>query len=93
MEEYAFCLSRIGKQKHLSFRNRSIDIDYIKILPKMKFMSKLIDNDKNVQLIFVNGLLKRTRIFKATISAITQCPVNDVSQKKLKLRVGISKEL
>ncbi len=54
----------------------------------MKCMSKLIDNDKNVQLIFVNGLLKRTRILKATISAITQGPVNEVSQKKLKLRIG-----
>jgi len=59
----------------------------------MKCMSELIDNDKNVQLIFVNGLLKHTRIFKATISAIAQGPVNDVSQKKLKLRVGMSKEL
>jgi len=86
-------LSRIGKQKHLSFRNRSIDIVYIKILPKMKCMSTLIDNNKNVQLIFVNGLLKRTRIFIATISAISQGPVNDVSQKKIKLRVGTSKEL
>ncbi len=56
-------------------------------------MSKLIDNNKNVQLIFVNGLLKRTRILIATISAIAQGPVNDVSQKKLKLRVGISKEV
>lgn len=56
-------------------------------------MSKLIDNDKNIQLIVVNGLLKRTRILKATISMITQSPVIDVSQKKLKLQVGISKEL
>jgi len=59
----------------------------------MKIMSELFDNNKNVQLIFVNRLLKGTRILKATISAITQGPVNDVSQKKLKLRVGISKEL
>ena len=91
--KYAFGLSRMGKQKHLSFRNRSIDIDHIKILPKMKCMSKLIDNNKNVQLIFVNGLLKRTRILIVTISAIAQGPVNDVSQKKLKLRAGISKEV
>jgi len=47
----------------------------------MNFMSKLIDSRKNVQLIFMNGLLKCARILIATISAITQGPFNDFHKK------------